>query len=241
MEFILGWFHLLILVEGLSYLSFFLNMAKPKTLGKAQTLLVTLNLCNFQEGRNVTFSSSPSGCVKTLHRKRNLFIGNIFFDQLKYLPYCFLTFQTQNLPTCVMLISNHVLRLCYIYLFYNVSRMNKGERGLQRTQWYFTLQVHLRQQAGLSRLVLNATFSPGIECHKWFLRRLCPFNLVIPLLNKAVSFLPPHFWLLHHHSLLSTHENLYLDYIFQNIYLRVSFTDCFAALQMAQHFVDERA
>lgn len=169
-------------MEGLSYLSFFLNMAKPKTLGKAQTLLMTLNLCNFQEGRNVTFSSSPSRYVKTLHMKRNLFIGNIFFDQLKYSPYCFLTFQTQNLPTCVMLTSNHVLRLCYIYLFYNVSRMNKGERGLQRAQGYFTLQVHLRQKAGLSRLVLNATFSPSkmIECHKWSLRRLCPFSQVIP-------------------------------------------------------------
>ena len=145
--------------------------------------------------------------------KRNLFIGNIFFDQLKYSPYCFLTFQTQNLPTCVMLISNHVLRLCYIYLFYNVSRMNKGERGLQRTQRYFTLQVHLRQRAGLSRLVLNATFSASqiIECHKWSLGRLCPFSQVIPLLNKALSFLAPHFWLLHHHSLPSTHEHLYLD------------------------------
>lgn len=121
-----------------------------------------------------------------------------------------------------MILSYHVLMLPLLVWFHSASRRNNGQRGLQRTQRYFKVQLHLKPKAGLFKLLLNATFSQFkiMGCHRRILRRLCPFSQVIPPLNKACSLscLPP-FWLLRHHSLLSTHEHLYLDYIFQNIYL----------------------
>lgn len=132
---------------------------------------------------------------------------------------------------------NHVFMLHLLVLFYNVSRRNKGERGPQRTQPYFTAQLHLRQKAAMSKPLLNATF--GLfrlwDATDGFLEG-CPFSQVIPPIEQGSLFLtfpllapppplPPKYT-----------RTLVLGLHFPKHILRVSLTDCFATLQMAQHF-----
>lgn len=95
------------------------NMVKAKRLKKFLTLPMTLNLHDLRERKKCAVSSSTSLTIKcgNVSQKWNPFVTTVFFEWVKYAPYCLLTFRHRIPLPRYSLSPNHVLTLYYIQLF----------------------------------------------------------------------------------------------------------------------------